>query len=75
LLQALTLAGFNLLLAGELCHAQGRCSLGCQGVQKAAILGRIILLTQAVAEVEHSDQLPLVYQWDCNFYSRLFKSL
>src|SRR5215211_16952 len=59
LLDALPLLGLLLLLADELRYLHGRCRLGGQVVKQLPVVGRVLLLGEARAQVEEPDQLAL----------------
>ena len=59
LLEALARRRLGLLLAHELADAQRRRGLGGEVVEQLAVVGGVVLLGQARAEVEHADQLAL----------------
>ena len=64
LLEALARRGLGLLLAHELADSQSRRRLGGQAVEELAIVGGVVLLREARAEVEHTDQLALAHERD-----------
>ena len=64
LLEALARDGLGLLLAHELADPQRRRRLGGEVVEQLAVIGGVVLLRQARAEVEHSDQLSLADERD-----------
>ena len=59
LLVALALGGLGGLLADELRDADGGRGLGGEGREEAAVVGGVVLLGQARAQVERPDQLAL----------------
>src|SRR5215218_7101336 len=62
LLDALPLLGLLLLLADKLGDLHGRRGLGSEVVQELPVVGRVLLLGEARAQVEEPDQLSLAHQ-------------
>ena len=58
-LEALARGRLGLLLAHELADPQRRRGLRGEVVEQLAVVGGVVLLGQARAEVEHADQLAL----------------
>ena len=71
LLDALTLARLNLLLAHELGHAHGRRGLGRQVVQQFTVVAGVLLLAAPRSQVDHADQFALADQRCDHLYARL----
>ena len=62
LLQPFTLLRLDLLFAHQLRHAHGRRSLRGEVVEQGAIVGRVVLIAQARAEIQQADQFALRHQ-------------
>jgi hypothetical protein len=63
LLKTFALSGFDLLLADQLSDPDGGRGLSSQMVEQPAILRRVILLAETVAQIEQTDQFALTDQW------------